>query len=472
MFNPLLARWTRLSLAQKFNLASLLVLALSMLVLGWWVGKRIEVGVVQRTAATTALYVENFIITQLQELSENEWLSEDKAATLQELLATTPLGEEIVGIKIWGPGGRIVYGDDVGGVYPVKDEQALAWQGRVTSHISSLDDPENAEQRERWDRLIETYTPMRLEGTDRVIAVAEFYQTTDALEREIATAQRRSWWVVGLVTLITYLLLNGMVRRGSHTIERQQGELTEKVAHLNRLLIQNEELHERVRRAATRNTTLNERFLRRIGSELHDGPAQDVSLSLLRLDNLGGQVPDNLSFHKELDIIQSSLDHALDEIRTLAAGLRLPELNNLTLCETVNRVVRMHQKKMGTNVHVQLADLPEHPPLSVKITVFRVIQEALTNVFMHAGGKGQAVHLRKRGEQVLLEVSDQGPGFDVTALERDTERLGLLGMRERVESLGGVFRIASDYGKGTRVSAQIPLYPEDDLDDPGTTYDP
>ena len=246
--------------------------------------------------------------------------------------------------------------------------------------------------------------------------------------------------------------------------------MTEKVAHLNRLLQQNEELSERVRRAATRNTTLNERFLRRIGSELHDGPAQDVSLSLLRLDNLGQQVPE-VSFHEELDIIQSSLDHALDEMRTLAAGLRLPELNTLTLCETVNRVVRMHQKKTGTNVHVQLADLPEHPPLSVKITVFRIIQEALTNAFKHAGGTGQAVHLCKQGEQVLLEVSDKGPGSDVAMLERDTERLGLLGMRERVESLGGVFTIASEYGKGTRVSAQIPLYP-DDPDDPDTNHDP
>ena len=224
MLKPLTSRWHRFNLAQKFNLASLLVLALSMLVLGWWVGKRIKVGVVQRTAATTALYVENFIITQLQELGNNEWLSEDKVATIQELLATTPLGEEIVSIKIWGPGGRVVYGDDVGSVYPVKDEQALAWQGRVTSHISSLDDLENSEQRERWDRLIETYTPMRLEGTDRVIAVAEFYQTTDALEREIAMAQRRSWWMVGLVTLITYLLLNGMVRRGQPYHRAPAGE--------------------------------------------------------------------------------------------------------------------------------------------------------------------------------------------------------------------------------------------------------
>jgi hypothetical protein len=104
-------------------------------------------------------------------------------------LASTPLGREIVAIKIWGPGGRIVYGAGAGTTFPVKSEQARAWRGEVVSHISNLQDEENASQRAHYARLLETYTPIRLEGSDRVIAVAEFYATVSALEREVRLAQ-------------------------------------------------------------------------------------------------------------------------------------------------------------------------------------------------------------------------------------------------------------------------------------------
>ena len=131
---------------------------------------------------------------------------------------------------------------------------------------------ENVPQRAIRSELLETYSPVRLSGTNEVIAVAEFYQTVDALNQEIAAAQRRSWLVVGTVTLVIYLLLAGFVRRASDTIEQQQATLNDQISRLTELLGQNQELHERVRRAAGSVATLNERLLRRIGSELHDGP--------------------------------------------------------------------------------------------------------------------------------------------------------------------------------------------------------
>ena len=337
--------WRRLNLAQKFNLICLLVLLLCLLASGWWLSRAIERGVINRTAAATSLYVENFIIQQIQELSANEWLSDSRIAEIERLLATTPLGEEIVDIKIWRPDGRVVYGENAGQIFPVKDELREALAGQVISHISKLDDEENADKKARWGRLIETYSPMRIEGSAQVIAVAEFYQTVDALEREIFSSQWRSWLIMTALFSFMYLLLVGMVRRGSDTIERQRLVLEKQVKDLNTLLGKNSELSDRIRRAVTRNTAVNERFLRRIGSELHDGPAQDVSLSLLRLDRLASKAPDNRAFQEELDIVQSSLSHALAEMRGIAAGLRLPELNGLSLQEVLERVVRQHQKR-------------------------------------------------------------------------------------------------------------------------------
>ncbi|GGM20831.1 hypothetical protein [Deinococcus aerophilus] len=111
-------------LARTYAALSLAVLLVSLAVIGWWVSRQIEVGVVHRTAAATALYVENFITTQLQELDHAERLSPERTAAIERLLADTPLGREVVAIKVWGPGGRVVYGENAGQVFEVKDEQS------------------------------------------------------------------------------------------------------------------------------------------------------------------------------------------------------------------------------------------------------------------------------------------------------------------------------------------------------------
>ena len=456
----ILARWRNVSLVHKFNIVCLIILLISMLALGWWVGRTIRVSVINRTAATTSLYVENFIIQQLQELGDHDWLSDSRISEIEKLLATTPLGEEIVDIKIWGPDGHVVYGQDAGKTFPITQELAEAWQGEVSSHISNLSDAENELQRKQYNRLIETYTPMRIEGSEQVIAVAEFYQTVDALEQEIVAAQWRSWLVVAGIISAIYILLVGLVRRGSDTIELQRKELEEQVEDLNVLLKQNSELRQRVQRAATRNTTVNERFLRRIGSELHDGPAQDVSLSVLKLDALASHLPENNNFHKDLEIVQGSLNNALQEMRTIAAGLRLPELKNLNLSEAVKRVVKENQRKTGGKVLLEFDSLPEDIALPVKITVYRVIQEALINAYTHSNGEGTKVKVRQIKEELHLEISDSGPGFDVKSLVKATERLGLASMRERVESLGGMFSIISSVNSGTTVIAHLPINPD------------
>jgi signal transduction histidine kinase len=168
------------------------------------------------------------------------------------------------------------------------------------------------------------------------------------LQSEISLAQRNSWLVVGASMLVIYILLSVFVHRANHIIEIQRSELNTQVAQLSELLAQNRSLNERVQRAAASVTTLNERNLRRIGSELHDGPLQDLGLALLNVDTIMAfcETPQKdqsqMGMHTALDNIQDSLRSAMKEIRSISAGLSLPHLNKLTLEEVATRCARSH----------------------------------------------------------------------------------------------------------------------------------
>jgi signal transduction histidine kinase len=470
MSRPFRVAVKQATLAQRFMLASLIILIVGMAGIGLWIGNEIKNGVIHRTGATTALYVDSFVAPILQELGSTGTLSPEHHEQLSKLLQDTPMGQQIVTFKVWDPTGKVVYSTDdtIGQTFPISEGLATAIWGQVSSEISQLEAEENVAQRAIRSELLETYSPVRLSGTSEVIAVAEFYQTVDALNQEIAAAQRRSWLVVGAVTLVIYLLLAGFVRRASDTIERQQATLNDQISRLTELLGQNKELHERVRRAAGSVATLNERFLRRIGSELHDGPAQDLGLVLLKLDALIGrseQAQTAPAFVEDLTSIQSSLQSAHKEIRAISGGLSLPQLAELSLPETVIRAVRAHERRTGSRVKLDVAPLPEQAALPVKITVFRVLQESLNNAYRHAAGANQQIRAFMDGDVLALEVSDEGPGFVPLPSTTFDGHLGLAGMRERVESLGGTFSVKSEIGKGTRVTARLDLRAEEGSDE-------
>ena len=460
----------QLTLAQRFMVASLIVLIAGMVGLGAWIGNEIETGVIHRTGATTALYVDSFVAPLLQELGSVDSLSPQYTDQLGKLLQDTPLGKQIVAFKVWDASGRVIYSTDketIGKTFPMHEGLARAIAGQVSSKISQLEEEENAPERVFRSELLEVYSPVWLSGTNRVIAVAEFYQTLDALNHEVAAAQRRSWLVVGSAMLAIYLLLVGFVQRASSTIEMQKATVNNHISWLTDLLSQNKDLHDRVRRAAASLATVNERVLRRIGSELHDGPAQDLGLALLKLDALMSRWEQNQAapqFLEELSGLQSSLQHAHKEIRAISSGLSLPQLAELSLPQTVIRAVRAHERRTGSRVKLDVAPLPEQAALPVKITIYRVIQESLNNSYRHAGGVNQQIRAFMDGDVLALEVSDGGPGFVPQPSATFNGHLGLAGMRERVESLGGTFSVKSEVGKATQVTARLALRAEEGED--------
>lgn len=449
-------------------LGSLVILALGMALIGTWVSRQIEDGIVHRTASTTALYVDSLIGPSVQSLVSDDELAAAESDRLDWLFADTPLGQQVLAFQIWDPQGRIVYSTVPsleGTTAPIDDELEEALDGQVTADVGEAEGGQllPADMADR--KLMEIYSPIRDRDTGNVIAAAEFYYGIGELQADLAAAQRRSWLVVGGVTLLIYLLLASFIQRISNTIQRQQRELERQVTQLTDMVEQNRELHERVRGAAARTVALNERVLRRLSAELHDGPAQEISLALLRLDHMisllgthsenGGSTIGDLD--REFTLVEGSLRRSLDEVRAMSAGWSLPHLADLTVPQTIDHVERAHRRRTGVSLAVVTQELPEQAPLAVKIALYRIIQEALTNAWRHAESRDLRLEIVREGNELRVTVSDRGPGFAPVTQNGGSDRLGLTGMRERAESLGGRFHIESSAQGGTRVIALLPL---------------
>src|SRR6185369_7221314 len=177
---------------------------------------------------------------------------------LERKLASTQLGDHIVVLQIWGLDGRLIFNSAdpslATGPGLAKRPPASAFAGEVSSRIVDPSELESVFKERKPTRLIETYSPIRADRNRSVIAVADFYQAADDMEQAVRAAQLRSWVVHGAVTLAMLALLATLVRRATNTIAAQQRELGEKVDQLTALLAQNEQLHDRVRRAGARTT--------------------------------------------------------------------------------------------------------------------------------------------------------------------------------------------------------------------------
>ena len=458
--------FVRSSLSRQFLLISFPVLLAGMLVMGYLIGGEVEEKVVESMGGVSGLYVDSFVAPHVQTLRDAQDLRDTDQKALRDLLTQTQLGKRIVAFKVWRPDGRILYSADasqIGKSYPLGEGMTEALAGRVHSEISVLSAAENVQEVNKYPRLVETYIPIHATGLGKVIAVAEFYQAVDEVMHASATAQRESWLVVGSTTAVMYLLLFILVRRGSQTIGQQRLELSEKVKQLTALNAQNDLLHDRVRRAAASTTALNEIYLRRISADLHDGPGQDMGFALMRFESVteafsacpGGQA--GIAFAAEnLRPIQSAIASALADLRVICNGLQLPEIDRLAIGEIAARAVRDFEAKTGVKVTLSGDDLDPIASLPIKIALYRLLQESLANGYRHAAGAMQRVDVRLEGAGLLVVVGDNGPGFDPQAAIR-AGHLGLVGMRERVEVLGGTFEVLSRPSQGTVVRVHLPL---------------
>ncbi|MDP1649463.1 MAG: sensor histidine kinase [Rubrivivax sp.] len=446
--------FTRISLARQFLVASVLVLAAAVAATGYWVSQRIEASIVNRTASLAAAYFESILSRRLDKFMRDGELDSETRRMLDDIFVHGPLAQRVVRFKLWSPDGLIHYSSDHvqdGMKFPLHDHHAIALSGQMLAAISPLDGPDNAPERARWSRLIEIYVPLRPPGSSMVQAIAEFYHEVDTVEAEIVSAQRQSWVTIGLGAMLLFSILYALVLRASHTISGQQSELARQVQGLERLLAENRRINRRLQEAGARTTALGEMSLRRIAADLHDGPVQNMAFALLRADEPQA--------HAQSDAVRASLQEAMQQLRDIAAGLAAPSMAQLSLADALKRAVADASRHGGVAIDSDIDPGLPDAPLAVKFTAYRVAQEALSNAARHAPGHAPRLRACRDGETLLIEVADDGPGFDPGRAPADGH-LGLAFLRERVQLLGGRVGIESAPGRGTTLRVRLPLAPE------------
>ena len=449
--------WRQLTLPGQFLLAGAVVMVVTMVVVGNWVSRRIEDAVVQNSATSAALFMESFISPLSQELAQTDTLSPPARQALEEIFNGTALGERVVSYKLWLPGGRVVHSSDPalsGQVFTPSENLKRAWSGQVASSFEDLNDAENVAEAALNVPLLEVYSPIREVWTGKVIAVAEFYERADHLAADLRSARRTSWLVVGGTFLASGLLLFGIVQAGGRTIRNQRQALERQLVQTESISRQNVDLRQRAVSASSRATAQTERAIRRVGSDLHDGPAQYLALAALRLDSV---LEDKSK--SGVDQVRESLNRALGELRIISRGLALPDLDNLDIFELTNRAVHDHEKQTGMTVDLTFAT-ETAPPLNYaqKLCAFRFLQETLSNATRHAKVDCATVRVDQTDAEISFVVADRGPGFDPekARMIRPDGGQGLFGLTDRAESIGGSVSIRSSAASGSEITLTLP----------------
>jgi len=218
-----------------------------------------------------------------------------------------------------------------------------------------------------------------------------------------------------------------------------------------------------IKRAEATHRLLLERTLsaqeeerRRIARELHDEAGQLLTALLVGLRTLedARKLADVKVQGQRLRDITA---RAIDEVGRLARGLHPTVLDDHGLGVALSRYVAEYTKTHNIAVNLKLDELDSSDlPSSVQITLYRILQEALTNVARHSGAKAVSIRLARMASTLEVAVIDDGCGFDAEAVAVSSHRLGIQSMRERAAMLGGTVRFSSQ-GKGTKILVQIPI---------------
>lgn len=449
--------WNARSLAAQFFLAGGCVSVLAMLLMGVLVTHLIEDAVIRNSGAATALYVDSVVAPLLPDMQKGNFLDDSSARALDETLSQGALGQRLVSFKLWRRDGTILYSNDktlVGRTFPPNGKLQEAFAGSLVARYEVADDPESTREGLSGKPMMEIYNPVLQPWSGQAVAVLEFYENASGLDDSLRWARLSSWAVVGLFTGTFFAVLSAIVLRGSRIIGTQGRDLSDRVTELSALLSENRMLQNRLQAASQRAAALNEGYLRRIGTDLHDGPLQHMGYASMRLDSklFRSTEPDRERLQDEIGWIRSSLAEAMAEIRNLCKGLVLPQIEAAGLGEIVRRAVEAHEQNTRSRVVVEVSETGPQPPPAVRICIYRFIQEALNNAYRHGGGISQMVEASLRGGHVTVAVADGGGGFDPAAVA--PSRLGLLGLRERVTSLGGRFELQTG-PEGTTVTMRF-----------------
>ena len=242
--------------------------------------------------------------------------------------------------------------------------------------------------------------------------------------------------------------------------EKVQQALEASEQHYGVLLGKSRQMQEHLRRLSHELLCAQEEERKRISRDLHDQVGQSLTAINVKLTTLNRAAKVNASSLKtQLAGTQRLLEKSMTVVHGFARDLRPPLLDDLGLTPALHSFVKDFTKRTNIPIHCTVSAAVERLEGDKLLVLYRVTQEALTNVAKHARANLVRVRIQKFGGDVLMEIHDNGKSFQVTRAFGLTKvtRLGLLGMRERVEMVGGSFSVESAPGQGTTIRAQIPF---------------
>jgi signal transduction histidine kinase len=447
-------------LLRQFLLAAGITIFCSMTLLAYAVSQSLRSSLTLTAAEEGALLVDSFIGPFVQELTTAKTLSPETISKLDDLLKTR-LGDRTKALKISLRDGTVVYSTNkklIGNKFASRaiDE---AFSGNATGTFDDLDDEDEYFERQMHRPLMEIYAPLYRTDSREIIAVGKIYNAGERLVAELRSIRIMSIVIVAAVTAPMMFVLFLMVQRADIAVHAHRKTLRKKVIEARALATQNDTLRQIADDAREETIQSNERLLENIGQDLHDGPIQLLSIMRLRLSeprrtngSLAMPDEDAPSALSLTDLLSATLI----DLRNIATGLVLPQLDGLTTGETLRLAISQHEKMTGTTVACRIDDLPFcSPPL--RICLYRIVQETLNNAYHHADGYGQCVTASADAEWIKVIVSDGGNGtLESQRPPRREMGLGLTGLRRRVEAYHGSFEVISRT-EGTRVTAKIPI---------------
>jgi signal transduction histidine kinase len=293
-----------------------------------------------------------------------------------------------------------------------------------------------------YEQMVPRRTTM-LQIADRIAEINE-RGLNRSEERLAASAEHLRWSLVvtfGIALIgggVLAIATTALTLRLEREVERRLKETTEARSDLQAL--------------SARLVRAQEDERRTLARELHDEIGQSLSAIMMEAGNVESSAPSS-EIRDRVSSINATAEKTLNVVRDLALLLRPSMLDDFGLLPALNWHAREMSKRTGLNVRVSADDASGNLPEEHTTCIYRLVQEALHNAARHAGARNLQVTVKSEGERVVFSVQDDGSGFDKTMVRG----LGLLGMEERVGRLGGTFQIDSQLGRGTTISAQLPL---------------
>ena len=261
-------------------------------------------------------------------------------------------------------------------------------------------------------------------------------QTAEQVQQIYVTVQRQVRWFL-LVTLAAITVTGVLLIRSSQRLFQQLASLSDERRELTQQLIE------------TRESTLRE-----ISRELHDEFGQILTAMGSMLGRAGRHVPEGSPLRTDLREIAEVAQDALDNVRGLSQSLHPSILEELGLGSTIDWYMTTIGKQLDVTVHYERPDSVPRLDDTIAIHVYRILQEALSNVARHAGVREAWVRLRWEEPVLQLEVEDHGTGLNAGGPRRG---LGLVTMRERAALVGGTLECLSPPGGGTLIRLRVPV---------------